>query len=281
MNRQVDLLSSATLKHLREHWWDDSFTAFVRDTLQPRPGRRILHVGSGRGEAEVNLSRLRLTQIELVGIDLVVDRVQAALAATRAHNIRAGFAAADACRLPFGDATFDSTFTVAVLQHIKEPHRAVAEIARVTRPGGRVLAVEPDNAARFFYSSSEAGMRAYELAGHFFAGLTSASGDATDASVGPKLPTLFAQHGIDPLDVHLFPVSRTQLGPPPETVWEARRTVIRDAADRARDDGLRRLGQDYLKALEKYAVDASAAGPGFVEIQNTMLFGAVGQRAEA
>jgi len=38
----------------------------------------------------------------------------------------------------------------------------------------------------------------------------------TDPAVGPKLPNLFAQNGITPLGVHLFPVSRAQLGAPPE-----------------------------------------------------------------
>jgi SAM-dependent methyltransferase len=277
--RHVDLLSAATLKHLREQWWDDAFTEFVRDTLQPRPGRRILDVGCGRGKAQVHLSRLRLTQVELFAVDVVPERVQAALAASRAHNIRAGFAAADACALPFPDATFDSTFTVAVLQHISDVSGAVAELARVTRPGGRIVAVEPDNAARYFYSSSHAGGLAYAAAGQFFAALSHARGDTTDPSVGPKLPALFAANGIDPLDVHLFPVSRAQLGPPAREVWEARRSAVQQAAERAADEAIRRLGQDYIKTLERYAEDAREAGSGFVEIQNTMLFATVGQRA--
>ena len=41
-----------------------------------------------------------------------------------------------------------------------------------------------------------------------------------------------------------------------------------------------RLGQDYLKVLDRYSSAASAAGAGFVEIQNAMLFATVGQREE-
>lgn len=280
MTRDVDALSSATLKHLRERWWDDSFTQFVKETLQPRAGRRILDVGCGRGTAEVQLSRLRLTQVELVAVDLVVERVQAALAAARSHNIRADFAAADACALPFQDATFDSTFTVAVLQHIGDVARAVSELARVTRPGGRIVAVEPDNAARYFHSSSAAGMRAYEMAGQFFTSLARARGDATDPGVGPRLPTLFSQCGIHPVNVHLFPVSRAQLGVPADSIWDGRRSAVQQALERAPDDGIKRLGQDYLKQLDRYAADAGAAGPAFVEIQNTMLFATVGEKSE-
>jgi ubiquinone/menaquinone biosynthesis C-methylase UbiE len=276
--RHVDLLSAATLKHLREQWWDDAFTDFVKDTLQPRPGQRILDVGCGRGKAQVHLSRLRLTQVDLFAVDVVVERVQAALAATRAHNIRAGFAAANAVALPFPDATFDSTFTVAVLQHIDDVSAAIAELARVTRPDGRIVAVEPDNATRFFHSSSEAGGRAYEAAGQFFSALSRLRGDATDPSVGPKLPTLFANNGIEPLRVHLFPVSRAQLGAPPRAVWDARRTAVEQATQRVSDEAIKRLGHDYIKILARYAAEAEAAGSGFVEIQNTMLFATVGQR---
>jgi SAM-dependent methyltransferase len=280
MTRDVDVLTAPTLKHLRERWWDDSFTAFVRDTVQPKAGRRILDVGCGTGTAEVKLSRLHLTQVTLIAVDLLADRAREALAAARSHNIRASFAAADARALPFSDATFDSVFCVAVLQHIGDVAGAVRELARVTRPGGRIVAVEPDNAARYFYSSSSVGMLAYDLAGQFFASVGRERGDATDPAVGPKLPTLFARTGIDLLDVQLFPVSRAQLGPPPPAVWDGRRLAVRQAVEKAGDSGLRRLGQDYVKLLDQYAEDAKAAGPAFVEIQNTMLFATVGQRSD-
>lgn len=280
MTRQVDVLTSAALKHLRDRWWDDAFTEFIRDTVAPRPGQRILDVGCGTGTAEVMLSRLRISQIEIVGIDLVAERVAQARAAARAHNIGASFAVADACALPFGDASFDSAFCVAVLQHIRDVPRAVRELARVTKPGGRVVAVEPDNAGRYFFSSSEAGRRAYEAAAQFFGTLAEIRGDATDRAVGPKLPGLFAQSGIQPLRVHLFPVSRAQLGVPADAVWAERRESVSEAVEHAPDEAIGRLGRDYLKLLDRYTEEARAAGPTFVEIQNTLLFATVGQRPE-
>ncbi len=280
MTRDVDALTSATLKHLRDRWWDEAFTAFVYETVQPRAGKRILDVGCGTGTAEVNLSRLRLSQVQLVAVDIGIDRVRQARAAAQSHNARAQFAAADAVALPFADASFDSTFCVAVLQHIRDVRGAVRELARVTRPEGRIVAVEPDNEARYFYSSSDAGMRAYEAAGQFFSSLARARGDASDGKVGPRLPLLFVENGIEPIDVQLFPVSRAQLGAPPEAVWESRREVVRHAAERAPDEAIRRLGQDYLKLLDRYAADAARTGSAFVEIQHTMLFAAVGQKTE-
>ena len=118
MNVAIDILTSATLKHLREHWWNDDFTAFLLETLRPRAGNRILDVGCGTGTAEISIARQRLTQIRLFGVDQLLDRVINARHVTVSHNLPAGFAAADATSLPFVDGAFDSTYCVAVLQHV-------------------------------------------------------------------------------------------------------------------------------------------------------------------
>jgi SAM-dependent methyltransferase len=280
MSRDLDALTSSTLKHLREHWWDDAFTAFLEETLKPRPGKRILDVGCGTGTAEISLARLRLSQMHLFGVDLVVERVKEAHAATHGINARVGYAAADAVKLPFAAGVFDSTYCVAVLQHIRNLAGAVAEIARVTRPGGRVLIVEPDNAARYWFSSVQSGIEVFELSRRFFAGVAAMRGDPTEVSVGPLVPGMLAAGGVEPVSVRLFPVSVAHLGAPPKAFWESRRTTVREAIAKAPDEGLRRLGADFLKGIDQYARDADAAGPSFVEIQNTMLFATVGQRAE-
>jgi SAM-dependent methyltransferase len=281
MSRDLDALTSPTLKHLRDHWWSDAFTSFLEETLRPRPGKRILHVGCGTGTAEVSLARLRLSQVDLFGVDLLVDRVKEARQVTRGINARVGYAAADGCQLPFPDAVFDSTYCVAVLQHIREIPRALGEFARVTRGGGRLLIVEPDNAGRYWFSSVPAGMQAFEQGRRFFAGLTSARGEAPASAVGPLVPGMLTALGIEPISVHLFPVAVSHLGPPPESLWESRRKAVREAIAKAPDESLRRLGGDYLKAVDQYAREAAAAGSAFVEIQHTMLFATVGQRAES
>lgn len=281
MTHAIDALTSAALKHLREHWWDDAFTAFLEDTLEPKPGKRILDVGCGTGTAEMGLARLRVSQVQLFGIDLMVDRLRTALDGTRGMNARAGFAAADACRLPFANDTFDATFCVAVLQHIPEPADALAEIARVTRPGGRVVAVEPDNASRYWFSSAASGMEAFRVARRFFVELAAARGEAADVAVGPRLPGLFGAHGIEPTRVEVFPVSVSHLGTPGQSTWDARRAAVERMIESAPDASLRRLGQDYLKTLEQYQTDAAAGGSSFVELQTTMLFATVGQKQEA
>jgi ubiquinone/menaquinone biosynthesis C-methylase UbiE len=280
-NASIDSLTSPTLKYLRERWWNDDFTAFLTETLRPRSGGRILDVGCGEGLAEVQIGRLHLAQIRLVGVDLMIERVMVARRETASHNQRVGFAGADACDLPFVDGAFDSTFCVAVLQHIRDVEKALREFARVTVPGGRIVAVEPDNAARYSFSSTPSGTKAFETGARFFAALSAARGDATDGAVGPRIPVLFAKHGIEPLEVRLFPVSNTRLGPHPKSVWTHRIDSVKRAMDQASTEEVRALGREYVAVLEASAAEAEAAGPAYVEIQNAMLFATVGQKTEA
>jgi ubiquinone/menaquinone biosynthesis C-methylase UbiE len=282
MSRDIDALTSSTLKHLRDRWWNADFTEFLRETLEPLPGQRILDVGCGVGTADVRLGQLGISQVKFFGIDLMVPRVREAVASARAHNLQVGFAAADVCKLPFKNHAFDSTFCVAVLQHVRDLSAAVEQFARVTKPGGRVLVVEPDNGARYWYSSSELGARAFELATRFFTALErSGSGDATDSAVGPKVSALFERHGIEPVEIRLFPVSLVRLGAPAPAVWKARHDIVRGSIDRVQEESLRQLGAEYLRVLDAYAEEAAAAGRRFVEIQSTMLFATIGQKPAA
>ena len=275
MTAAIDALTSPTLKHLREAWWDDAFTNFLAETLRPRPGNRILDVGCGEGQAEVAIGRLQISQVRLVGVDLVVSKVAAARQETVSHNQRVEFAAGDAARLPFRDGVFDSIYSVAVLQHVADVEAAVAEFARVTAPRGRVVAVEPDNGARYGFSSTPAGRRAFELSAQFFIAL---DGPRSDYAIGPNIPALLARYGVEPIDVRLFPVSQTALGPPEAAVWAARRHSVEQALNRAGSDAARWLGREYLEVLAAYEKEATDAGPSFVEIQNTLLFATVGQK---
>jgi ubiquinone/menaquinone biosynthesis C-methylase UbiE len=279
-NGSIDSLTSPTLKYLRERWWNQDFTEFLTETLRPRSGDRILDVGCGEGLAEVHISRLHLPQIRLFGVDLIIERVMVARHEAAAHNQRVGFAAADACDLPFRDGAFDATFCVAVLQHVRDVEKAVKEFARITAPGGHVVAVEPDNAGRYSFSSTPAGTRAFETAARFFSALAAARGDVADSAVGPKMPVLFARHDIEVGDVRLFPVSNTRLGSLPKSVWTHRIDSVKRAMDQASTEEAKALGREYIAVLEAAAAEAEAAGPAYVEIQNTMLFATVGRRME-
>jgi hypothetical protein len=137
--------------------------------------------------------------------------------------------------------------------------------------------VEPDNAARYLFSSTRAGANAFDLSRQFFAAATDARGERTDAQIGPKLPALFAAHDIEPIDVRMFPVLHTRLQPPSPDEWKARRDAVQRVAGRVARKDVRELSRELLLALTTYEADAAAA-TAFVEIQHTMLFATVGQK---
>jgi SAM-dependent methyltransferase len=55
--------------------------------------------------------------------------------------------AADACRLPLADGSFDLVVLCALLEHVVEPSECLSEVVRVLRPGGRIVAWVPWDAA--------------------------------------------------------------------------------------------------------------------------------------
>ena len=113
--RTLDALTSATLKHVRDDWWDEAFTTFLVERLRPRVGNRILDVGCGTGGVELRLARLRIPQVTFVGIDRSIDRALIAKKTTGGHNLRASFSAADARHLPFPDRAFDAATCISLI----------------------------------------------------------------------------------------------------------------------------------------------------------------------
>ena len=116
----------------------------VRDFVQPRGDERALDLGAGAGALAFALAPLVR---EVVGLDPVPELLELARARARPNT---EFVEGDGTALPFADASFDLAGTHRTLHHVAQPERVVAEMARVTRSGGRVLVVDqlaPDDSA--------------------------------------------------------------------------------------------------------------------------------------
>jgi SAM-dependent methyltransferase len=277
MPRDIDALTSFTLKHLRDRWWDASFTAFLQDALMPRPGERVLDVGCGAGTAELILAALQPGGVHFVGVDLVHARLRDARQAMRAQAVIAELATADAARLPFAPASFDAAFAVAVLQHVPRPRDVLANLRRVLRPGGRLVVAEPDNGARYWFSEPASGHEAFSRANEFHSLLEETTADDADRSIGPRVPRLVRAAGFEVLAVHLVPVSQTRVGAPVARVWDERRAAIATAVQAAGDTAAADAGRALVTALDRYAREADEAGAAFLELQSTMLVVTIAQ----
>ncbi len=118
------------------------------DQLRLRPGDRVLDVGSGFGRHVYECAR---RGAHVVALDHAADEVvhtrDTLAAMVETGEITAdkliGVLRGDATRLPFPDASFDVVITSEVLEHIQDDVRAIAEMVRVLRPGGRFAATVP------------------------------------------------------------------------------------------------------------------------------------------
>jgi SAM-dependent methyltransferase len=110
--------------------------ARVRGFVLADGDERALDVGCGAGALALALAPL---VSEVVGVDRVPELLELASARAPAN---ATFVEGDATQLRFGDGSFDLAGTLRTLHHVPRPELVLAELARVTRPGGRVLVVD-------------------------------------------------------------------------------------------------------------------------------------------
>jgi ubiquinone/menaquinone biosynthesis C-methylase UbiE len=77
--------------------------------------------------------------LDVVRVDLTQEAVDAAREAFVRHGVEGQFLLGDVRQPTFPDASFDFAYAGGVVEHFRESLRAVAEMAHVLRPGGRVL----------------------------------------------------------------------------------------------------------------------------------------------
>jgi ubiquinone/menaquinone biosynthesis C-methylase UbiE len=104
-------------------------------------GQRVLDVGCGAGSLSAALLAAG-RDIRVVGVDPVAAYVSFARQAVA--DPRAEFHTSGVEALPFPDASFDAVLALLVLQEVADPNRAIAEMMRVVRRGGRVAACQWD-----------------------------------------------------------------------------------------------------------------------------------------
>lgn len=114
------------------------------ELLELYEGASVLEVGCGTGEDGIALAKRVSSTGRVVAIDRSQAMLDQAIASAKSLSLPIEFVQADAQQLPFEDNTFDSARVDRTLQHIANPQKAIAEMVRVVRSGGRIVAMEPD-----------------------------------------------------------------------------------------------------------------------------------------
>lgn len=109
----------------------------------PVAAKRLLDVATGTGDLAMDIVRHR-TDIHVFGVDFVEKMIQRAKAKTvKAHlSQRISFVAGDAMALPFDDNEFDCATVAFGIRNMPDRLKAVKEMARVVKPGGKIICLE-------------------------------------------------------------------------------------------------------------------------------------------
>jgi demethylmenaquinone methyltransferase / 2-methoxy-6-polyprenyl-1,4-benzoquinol methylase len=100
-----------------------------------KPGDRVLDCATGTGDLAISFQK---AGARVTGTDFVPEMLE--LARTKTKDVE--FEVADVTRLPYADATFDVTSISFGIRNVNEPRKGIAEMARVTKAGGRVIVLE-------------------------------------------------------------------------------------------------------------------------------------------
>jgi SAM-dependent methyltransferase len=103
--------------------------------LDPKPGERVLDLATGTGWTS---RRVASRGAQVVGVDIAADLVAAAQERADTDRLPITYRVGDAERLPFDDGEFDAVISTCGIMFASRPEAAAAELARVTRKGGRI-----------------------------------------------------------------------------------------------------------------------------------------------
>ncbi|WP_093076640.1 demethylmenaquinone methyltransferase [Pseudonocardia oroxyli] len=112
---------------------DRRWRALTREALELRPGQRVLDLAAGTAVSTVELAK---SGAYCVAADFSLGMLRAG-AGRAVPKV-----AADALHLPFADGSFDAVTISFGLRNVADTARALGELARVTRPGGRLVVCE-------------------------------------------------------------------------------------------------------------------------------------------
>ena len=218
------------------------YAAYKRRTLElldPRAGGTYLEVGVGTG-ADALACEERY-DVSVVGVDASQAMVQEAARRGLARAV-----VADAHELPFEPESFDGAWADRTYQHLAEPARALAELVRVVRPGGTIVAADPD------YGTQVVDVPDQELADRV---LRYRVGRLRNGRLAHQLGRLFVQAGLEDVRVEAVPIVLRD----PAALDRA--LGLRDWAGIAHEHGL--LDADDVPAWER-ALDEAVAGGWFL-----------------
>jgi ubiquinone/menaquinone biosynthesis C-methylase UbiE len=163
--------------------WTSELRRYIFNQINISENQRILEVGCGTG---ATLTQLPSTTMFKVGLDINDQFISLAMRSDRT----ASFIQGDGHSLPCLTRSFDLTLCHFLLLWITNPVQVVSEMARVTRPGGTVIALaEPDYGGRIDFPNALTQLGQWQT--------SSLLEQGADPMIGRKLASIFHQAGLE------------------------------------------------------------------------------------
>jgi len=227
--------------------------------LDLAPGHRVLDLGCGPATDTLALGELVGESGQVVGVDHDAEMVGEAnrRAAAAGMDARVKHRQADATALPFEPEVFDAARSERVFQHLLDPERALAEMVRVTKPGGRIVVSDAD------WGTLSIDTPEVELERRLTRFLVERC--VNNAVSGRRLPRQFKRQGIENVKVRLGHLQLT-------TYALAREVLVLDRIEpQALAAGI--FTRDELARLQTSFAEADRGGYFFASVSGTTVSG--------
>ena len=133
----------------REYWWNEDYLELLAERLYIPYTQTLVDIGCGKGMMGFRFSKYMPAGSKGYGVDYepgyIAEARQRAQSEFGHTDIDYEFKVGYADDIPLPDNIADVTLCQTLLIHVKNPQRVIAEMMRVTKPGGWVVALEPNN----------------------------------------------------------------------------------------------------------------------------------------
>ena len=161
-------------------------------------GQKAIDVGAGTGAVARTMAQLVGPRGRVVALDRSEDRLRHGRALAGRFGQRLSFVRGDLHRLPFPSGAFDFAWCRFVFEYLDRPERALRELTRIVRPGGKVVVGDLDGNGVFHDPIAPAFARDLRK-------LQAALRGAFDPYAGRKLFRWFRRAGLRDIKVHVEP----------------------------------------------------------------------------
>lgn len=253
MKRLSECITPQRLQSSSKTWWDEHFTRLLLDAI-PLDVKQIVELDCGMAAAAHSLLP-SLPDARYLGVDPNPERLaeaQATLDRSRIHP-RAELRLAPATNVPLDENSADVVLSIMSLQHLPDVPAVLNETSRLLMPGGRFVAVEPDNLGQRFYFDGV--LEEINQMFHALCLKARVAKQPSDIAVGPRLPSLLREARFQQIKMiaHMVQSSRV------ESASDYFQRLGRVAETIAQESGLD-AGDEAIEACKEAITRAQFAG---------------------